>query len=221
MGRKKIRSGAIPLLGVAACALLLVVLIVVEPARFWGEDYTCTDCSVILVSIDTLRADHLGSYGYHRDTSPNIDALSEEAILFEETYAQSHITDASHATMLTSLHPGVHKTTPTTRLDEAFVTLAEYMREGEYTTAAFLECPHMMDEKNGFAQGFQHFNSEFISAEQNNELIFRWLDRTTTTCIPTKVSCPTRRRRIMTIDSSTTAVPTSGPTLESWEAPKS
>jgi hypothetical protein len=51
------------------------------------------------------------------------------------------------------------------------------MREGGYTTAGFLECPYMMDEKNGFAQGFQHFNSEFISAEQNNELIFRWLDR--------------------------------------------
>jgi len=177
MARKQIWSGAIPVIGVAACALLLVLLIVSRPAGLGGESYRCADCSVILISIDTLRADHLGCYGYHRDTSPNIDALSKEAILFEEAYAQSHITDVSHATILTSLHPGVHRTTPMTRLDERFVTLPEYMQEGGYATAGFLECPYMMDEKSGFAQGFQHFNSEFISAEQNNQLIFRWLDR--------------------------------------------
>ena len=66
--------------------------------------------NVILVSIDTLRADHLGCYGYARDTSPFMDALAErdDTVRFARCTAQASTTAPSHMSFLTSLHPVVH-----------------------------------------------------------------------------------------------------------------
>ncbi|HZP41877.1 MAG TPA: sulfatase-like hydrolase/transferase, partial [Candidatus Binatia bacterium] len=68
--------------------------------------------NVLLVSIDTLRADRLGAYGYARPTSPTLDgALAARGVLFEDAYSQSPKTTPSHMTMLTSLYPSVHGVT--------------------------------------------------------------------------------------------------------------
>src|SRR5262249_8346100 len=63
---------------------------------------------VVLVSIDTLRPDHLGCYGYHEPTSPHIDAFGGEAVLFREAIAHAPSTLPSHASLLTSLIPHHH-----------------------------------------------------------------------------------------------------------------
>jgi hypothetical protein len=65
--------------------------------------------NVILISMDTLRADHLGCYGYTRDTTPNLDAISKESVLFKQVVAQAPYTVSSHMSMLTSLYPSFHK----------------------------------------------------------------------------------------------------------------
>lgn len=112
--------------------------------------------NVILISIDTLRPDHLGCYGYERDTSPALDALCEEAVVFEEAIAQAPSTLHSHASMFTSLLPHHHQATwaGKTRIPEAAVTLAEVLQRAGYRTAAFTG-GGQMDRVFGLDQGFE------------------------------------------------------------------
>src|SRR5258705_5320742 len=82
--------------------------------------------NVILISIDMLRSDHLHCYGYAQETSPNIDALAGEGVLFEQNFASSSWTLPSHAAIFTSLPDSLHGCTDTDRaLDPSAVTLAE------------------------------------------------------------------------------------------------
>ena len=62
----------------------------------------CPGCNIILVSLDTLRADSLGTYGYHRDTSPNLDRLARKGVVFLNTYSQAPNTFPSHMSIFTS-----------------------------------------------------------------------------------------------------------------------
>ena len=66
--------------------------------------------NIILISLDTLRADHLGTYGYHRNTSPFIDAFAKESIVFEHAVVQAPNTLPSHMSIMTSLYPSFHGT---------------------------------------------------------------------------------------------------------------
>ena len=75
--------------------------------------------SLILVSLDTLRADHVGAYGYPRDTTPFLDELAERGVLFEQYVAASSSTQPSHMTMFTSLQPSVHGATESPCVDTA------------------------------------------------------------------------------------------------------
>src|SRR5215470_5758929 len=63
---------------------------------------------IVLVTIDTLRADHLGCYGYDRPTSPFLDRLAREGVLFESAFASSSMTAPCHASLFTGLHPPQH-----------------------------------------------------------------------------------------------------------------
>ena len=86
--------------------------------------------NIILISIDTLRADHLSCYGYPRPTSPNIDRLAREGTLFTRAYASSSWTIPSHMTMFTSLPPSLHGVDDVgKRLDPARITLAQRLRD--------------------------------------------------------------------------------------------
>ena len=67
------------------------------------------DKNIILISIDTLRADHLSIYGYHRNTAPFIDWLAKESIVFEQAYSASDYTLSSHISIFTGLYPPTHK----------------------------------------------------------------------------------------------------------------
>jgi arylsulfatase A-like enzyme len=115
--------------------------------------------NVILISIDTLRADHLSCYGYFRRTSPHLDRLAADSVLFERAYAQSPNTLISHATMLTSLNPISHGARPDRALDESITTLAELFRSHGFRTAGFTAHPTWLNRKMGFAQGFDYFLS--------------------------------------------------------------
>ncbi len=123
---------------------------------------------VIFLTIDTTRADHLSVYGYERRTSPVLEKLAKQGLLFERAWSTSSWTLPSHASMFTGLHPTTHGAhfTPegeemfhnrVSRLGEHVRTLAEILRDQGYATAALAGGPWLAPEF-GLLQGyeFQH-----------------------------------------------------------------
>lgn len=91
--------------------------------------------NIVLIVLDTLRADHVGCYSYHRDTTPNIDRFSRESTLFSHAYAPSYWTLPSHASLFTGLYPSEHGTSHRTMyLDESHRTLAQELKDIGYST---------------------------------------------------------------------------------------
>ncbi len=119
----------------------------------------CEGCNLVLISLDTLRADHLSAYGYERPTSPTLERLASEGVLFEHFYQNGGGTLPSHMSLMTSLTPLAHGIDPSdaTQLPDARVTLAEALREQGYATAAFVDAGFMMGHY-GFAQGFDRYD---------------------------------------------------------------
>ena len=113
-----------------------------------------------MVVIDTLRADHLGSYGYAQPTSPNLDALARRGARFERAYASSSWTAPSVASMLTGLYPAVHGVERSTSvLGSGVPTLAESFRAQGYTTGALTSNPVFVSPRMGFDRGFDSFDT--------------------------------------------------------------
>jgi arylsulfatase A-like enzyme len=112
---------------------------------------------VVLISIDTLRADHLGCYGYARATSPTLDRIARRGLLFEDVTSTCPWTLPAHASLLTGLYPrrnGVR--TRRDRLPADVPTLAEVFREHGFVTGAIVNC-HWLSEANGLHRGFDDF----------------------------------------------------------------
>jgi len=141
----------------------------------WGEPLLVTPVAapplnVILISIDTLRADRLGSYGYDRPTSPNLDALAAEAVRFDQAISQSPWTIPSHISLLTSLYPSTHQVNQSITdfsefsqgrgsyrvLSDDVLTLADVLRTQGFTTLA-LTSAATMSARIGYAQGFDRY----------------------------------------------------------------
>ena len=113
----------------------------------------------ILISIDTLRADHLGLYGYPRPTSPFLDSLARRATVFEEAYAQFPSTLVSHMSMLTGLYPREHGVfPPNSVLSPKVETLPEVFQRHGFRTAGFTEGGYVSG-RYGFRRGFDVFAS--------------------------------------------------------------
>jgi arylsulfatase A-like enzyme len=126
--------------------------------------------SILVIMVDTLRADYLGSYGFPGPISPNLDALADESYVFERCYAAAPWTKPSIASLFTSLNPLAHGVTnheggmwgggtPDLErgvLPESVDTLAERLSEIGYQTTAFVANPWITEEY-GFAQGFDIF----------------------------------------------------------------
>ena len=144
--------------------------------------------NVILISIDTLRADRLGVYGYERDTSPNIDTWARSSLIFDNAVAESSWTLPSHVTMLSGLLPGNHATVrPTLRPGDSVVLLPEIFADAHYRTIGLTDAGYMVSE-HGFDRGFDVFDSknktfdatarramEEISRLQDHERFFLFL----------------------------------------------
>jgi arylsulfatase A-like enzyme len=114
----------------------------------------------ILISIDTLRADHLGLYGYPRPTSPFLDSLARRATVFEEAYSQFPSTLVSHMSMLTGLYPREHGVfPPNSVLSPKVETLAEVFQRNGFRTAGFTEGGYVSG-RYGFRRGFDVFVSQ-------------------------------------------------------------
>src|SRR3989344_162377 len=93
-------------------------------------DTACTGCNVILLSVDSLRADHIGAYGYERETTPYFDELAKKGALFENYFSPSFLTPVSEMSVHTGMYPTAHKTTNfDTVLPENITTLAQYFKQ--------------------------------------------------------------------------------------------
>lgn len=116
-----------------------------------------TSTNVVLVTIDTLRAEHLGYLGYDRPTSPFIDGLSERSVVFEEAVAHFPLTTPSHASILTGRYVRSHGATGNcVPIVESAPLLSEILREEGYATAGFVTgIP--VSQRYGFGRGFDHF----------------------------------------------------------------
>jgi len=123
--------------------------------------------NVVLVMVDTLRADHLGCYGYDRDTSPNLDRLAASGVLFENFYSVAPWTNPAIATLFTGKYPRAvfpplpHKKAIGLPLPSQLPTLAERLQEGGYRTVALVDHPGINPELR-FDQGFEQWHSLFL-----------------------------------------------------------
>ncbi len=130
--------------------------------------------SVILVSIDTLRADHVGCYGYERDTTPFLDRWAEGALVFDRAYTSAPLTLIAHMTMLTGLFPQQHGVDGREQaLSPAIPLLAERLRDAGYRTLGLYH-EGWIHERHGFARGFdafrRHESAEEAGAHLREEL---------------------------------------------------
>ncbi len=133
--------------------------------------------NVVLISIDTCRADHLHCYGYRRKITANIDAVAAEGILFSHAVTHVPITLPSHSTMLTGLTPVTHRVRDNNlyRLDDSFVTLAEILREAGFATGAVIGA-FVLDSQFGLAQGFDSYEDN-IEGKTDKPQVLRYSER--------------------------------------------
>ena len=134
-------SGGLPPLAIRAAAGSVAFALAIAAIGARGTTAPGDDPrpNLILVSIDTLRADHVGAYGYSQPTTPALDALAAEGVLFENAHSSSSWTLPAHATLLTGLDPFTHGLTGSGQpLPEAIDTLAERLRAEGYATAAWV-----------------------------------------------------------------------------------
>ena len=120
--------------------------------------------NVLLVTIDTLRADRLGCYGKASARTPRIDALASQGILFEQATAQANTTGPSHATILTGLLPLEHGATINGKpLSREAVTLGERLASDGYRSAAFVSGFTLADAACGFASRFERYDDRLLA----------------------------------------------------------
>lgn len=118
--------------------------------------------NVVLISIDSLRADHLGAYGYSRPVSPNIDALAADGVVFENAISTTTWTLPSHMSMLTSLYPEVHGVNhDRKRLAERVTLVSEVFQSNGYSTSAIVSGPYLHRDY-GYSQGFDLYDDRTI-----------------------------------------------------------
>jgi arylsulfatase A-like enzyme/Tfp pilus assembly protein PilF len=138
--------------------------------------------SVVLITIDTVRADHLGCYGYRRIETPSIDQLASEGIRFEHAYAQVPLTLPSHTVIMTGTYPmfnGVRDLT-SPGLTTTLPTLAEIFQKNGYRTAAFVSS-FVLNSMWGLKRGFEVYDDETDQARgasSSPSLLERRGDRT-------------------------------------------
>ena len=121
--------------------------------------------NVLLIGVETLRADHVSCLGYPRATTPTLDKLAKQGALFSKAIGTSSWTMPTNMSIFTSLYPGVHKTTDyQKKLPPGRVTLAEIMKTQGYTTAAFVSNP-TLGSQYGFSRGFDLYDDFSVNLD--------------------------------------------------------
>ena len=146
--------------------------------------------NVVLISIDTCRADHLSCYGFKRNTTPHIDAVAREGVLFQQALTPVPLTTPAHSSVFTGTYPpthGIHLNNGVA-LAASNTTLAEVLRDAGFETGAFVS-GFPLDPQFGLNQGFGTYDAKFTktsesspnyserSAEEVSRPALAWLDQ--------------------------------------------
>ncbi len=163
------------------CALLLLAILLLGPT----PESRAAPPGVLLITVDTLRADHLECYGYGRHTSPRIDAFARMSTRVVRAYATAPWTAPTHASIFTGLFPfqhGVHTVVVPSDakdnvapLSSSYLTLAETFRAAGYRTAAFVANSVYLSKQFGMDQGFETYTVKREYGSRLNSLVFEWL----------------------------------------------
>jgi arylsulfatase A-like enzyme/Flp pilus assembly protein TadD len=154
--------------------------------------------NLLLVTIDTLRADHVGAYGYGRARTPTIDELARQGVRFDRAYAAAPITLPSHATILTGRYPPGHGSRHNLiAIDAKVPTLAAILRGQGFATAAFVAA-FPLDHRFGLSRGFDVYGDRLprdltgrpLNERPGREVVdeaIAWLKRTTAAAAPQRL----------------------------------
>lgn len=134
---------------------------------------------IVLISVDTLRADRLGLYGYGRGTTPQIDRWFADGVVHERDYATAASTSPSVVSLLTGLYPSEHRVRLLYQLVPADVRLVTDWLPTSYQTAAIVSNVVLTDEALGIAHRFDHYDAVVNEKESGREVYERRAERTT------------------------------------------
>jgi choline-sulfatase len=125
--------------------------------------------NVVLITLDTTRADHIGAYGYARAGTPALDGLARDGVLFERALTAAPVTLPAHASLLTGTYPFVHgvRNNGNFALGESVPTLATALHDRGYRTAAFVSA-FVLDRRAGLARGFDVYDDR-LSLERRGD----------------------------------------------------
>ena len=140
--------------------LMILLLLGGSPGQVVGAPSSRPN--VILITVDTLRADQLGCYGDAAAATPHMDSLATDGIRFADASAHVPLTLPSHSSIMTGVYPPVHGVRDNIgyTLSEDQVTLAELLKGQGYATGGFVGA-FVLDSKTGIDQGFDHFSDDF------------------------------------------------------------
>lgn len=146
------------------CIVSVTIILLISLVCWYFLSKRTVIRNVILISLDTCRADHLGCYGFERNTSPNIDALAADGIVFENAFTPIPLTLPAHSSMLTGTYPLYHKVHDNInyQLDESNITIAEILSEKGYSTGAIISS-YVLYPQFGIDQGFDSYNYTFVN----------------------------------------------------------
>jgi arylsulfatase A-like enzyme len=171
--------------------LFLIIISLLSTNRALSQDNqkenAKNDYNIVLITIDTLRADHLSCYGYERRTTPNIDKIAEKGIIFKNAIAPSSWTAPAMVSLFTSVYPinhGVIHGSVTNKkvyhqevFSDDLTTLTEILNEHGYTTFGVASNLHL-NGKFGFARGFDYFEClPFLPARVVNKTVYAWKEK--------------------------------------------
>jgi arylsulfatase A-like enzyme len=163
---------------IASCSIAILGYLWEEREVYkYVASRTAKNTNVILIISDALRPDHLGCYGYGRETSPVMDSLAKEGVLFKHCYSATPYTKSSVASILTSLYQSMHGMILERHvLPESLTTLADILRENGYVTSAYVANPLILAKYN-YDQGFDFFQDNRLPGEGKLYYIaFEFLD---------------------------------------------
>ena len=178
--RSELRNGKITaiVLMVLALGFMIFFLATLLPQRSLvpvaSQDQQ-KQMNVLLITIDTLRADHLGCYGYKEIKTPILDGLAERGTIFTQHICQQPITTASHASLLTSTYPvsnGVQSNN--IPLDATIIRLPEILSQYGYATGAFVSGYPLQAYASALDQGFQHYDDKFFIVDYLPGQLPKW-----------------------------------------------
>lgn len=161
--RRRLPPGRLPAVGIG------LMLLAVLAGRLGAEDKP----NILLITVDTLRADHLGVYGYDKVETPNIDRLARNGTRFEQAIAHAPLTLPSHISILTGTLPPTHgvRNNGFRYPDSGPPTLAEVLRKAGYRTGAFVGA-FPLDSRFGLGRGFEVYDDLYGTRNASRDLTF-------------------------------------------------